>query len=70
MPMYRVVCYHGAAEWDGDKFVEADSAGDAARKVCGEGLITRGEPGDLRAQVAEVSNPSIIVVFFNPPSAA
>ena len=71
MSIYRVVCYQGA-QWDRQEpcYVEADNQSNAAKKVCGEGLIATGRVRDLRALVIEVSNPSDKFAFFNPPSAA
>ena len=46
--------------------IEAKSATDAARMVCGEGLVTRGHLGELRAQVSPVSDPEVTLTLFKP----
>ena len=72
MSIYRVVCYRGD-RWDRQEpsYVEADSAADAARKICGEeDLITTGSARDLRALVIEISNPNVKVAFFRSRSPA
>jgi hypothetical protein len=59
MQTFKVVCYE-AGEWDlaRARVVEAQDAQEAAERVCGGPLLSRGNIGQLRAQVAPISSRS------------
>jgi hypothetical protein len=68
MPRFKVKCYK-AAKWDGIKphDIKAQDEQEAAVRVCGGPLIEEaGKPGQLRAQVWPVSDPSARKMFYIP----
>ena len=67
VPTFRVVCYE-AGEWDLAKarVVEAQDAQEAAERVCGRPLLSGGNIGQLRAQVAPISRPRSKRTFYAP----
>ena len=67
MQTFKVVCYE-AGEWDlaRARVVEAQDAQEAAERVCGGPLLSRGNIGQLRAQVAPISRPRSTTTFYAP----
>ena len=64
MPIFMVSCYVRAVS-DGNEArkIEAKDALEAAEKVCGGPLIEGGKPGQLRAVVSPLDNPSDRTTF-------
>ena len=68
MPNFGVRCFDSAI-WDRVEHdpIEAESALDAAMRVCGERLVPDGKLGQLRAEVWPTSDPSAKETFYMPP---
>jgi hypothetical protein len=64
---FRVVRYE-AGEWNlaNASVVEAQDAHEAAERVCGGPLLSRGDIGQLRAQVTPISRPRSKTTFYAP----
>jgi hypothetical protein len=67
MPHFKVKCYSGAI-WDQNEpsDIEALDEKEAAESVCGEPLVERGKPGQLRAEVWAPISPSSKKFFYGP----
>ncbi len=65
MPLFMVRCYEGGI-WDNIKprSIEAQDKREAAESVCGGPLIEAGKPGQLRAVVSPLANPSNKMAFY------
>jgi hypothetical protein len=57
-----------AGEWDlaNARVVEAQDAQEAAERVCGGPLLSKGNIGQLRAQVTPISRPRSKTTFYAP----
>jgi len=67
MSNFKVRCYEGGV-WDEIEphEIEAQDEQEAAETVCGEHLVERGKPGQLRAEVWQPSSPGEKKLFYVP----
>ena len=65
MPRFKVICYESAIG-DGiePRDIEARDEQEAAESVCGEPLLEKGKPGQLRAEVWPQSSPGEKKIFY------